>query len=109
MDSNNGYIISGIQQVGIGVENLYEAWEYYIELLNMDIRILEDNKVAELILPYTGGKPTLRHAAIAVHMQRAGVSVVWQSAERKPRPLAVVLHIGDLASLVRMLESRDVA
>ena len=42
------YIISGIQQVGIGVENLYEAWRYYIEVFNVDIRILEDNKVAEL-------------------------------------------------------------
>lgn len=52
------YIISGIQQIGIGVENLYQAWKYYIEVFNMDIRILEDNKVAELMLPYTGS--TLR-------------------------------------------------
>ena len=52
-----GAIISGIQQIGIGVTNLYEAWKYYIEVFNMDIRILEDNKVAELMLPYTGGVP----------------------------------------------------
>lgn len=36
------YIISGIQQIGIGVENFAEAWRYYIEVFNMDIRILED-------------------------------------------------------------------
>ena len=44
-----GALISGIQQIGIGVENLYEAWKYYIDVLKMDIRILEDNKVAELM------------------------------------------------------------
>ena len=109
MDSNNGYIISGIQQVGIGVENLYEAWKYYIELFNMDIRILEDNKVAELMLPYTGGKPQRRHAAIAVNMQGGGGFEVWQYAERKPQPLGFELNMGDLGVLVCKVKSRDVA
>ena len=68
----HNYNIAGIQQVGIGVENLYEAWKYYIGLFQMDVRILEDNKVAELMLPYTGGKPQRRHAAIAVNMQGGG-------------------------------------
>ena len=81
------YIISGIQQVGIGVENLYEAWKFYIEVFNMDIRILEDNKVAELMLPYTGGVPQRRHACIAVNMQGGGGFEVWQYAERKPKKI----------------------
>lgn len=103
------YNIAGIQQVGIGVENLYEAWKYYIELFQMDIRILEDNKVAELMLPYTGGKPQRRHAAIAVNMQGGGGFEVWQYAERKPQPLSFELQMGDLGVLVCKIRSRDVA
>lgn len=108
MNNDKGYIISGIQQVGIGVENLYEAWKYYIELFNMDIRILEDNKVAELMLPYTGGQPQRRHAAIAVNMQGGGGFEVWQYAERKPQPLGFELNMGDLGVLVCKVKSRDV-
>ncbi|HBG57802.1 MAG TPA: glyoxalase, partial [Porphyromonadaceae bacterium] len=103
------YNIAGIQQVGIGVENLYEAWKYYIELFQMDIRILEDNKVAELMLPYTGGKPQRRHAAIAVNMQGGGGFEVWQYAERKPQPLSYELKMGDLGVLVCKIKSRNVA
>lgn len=103
------YIIAGIQQIGIGVENLYEAWKYYIELFNMDIRILEDDKVAELMLPYTGGKPQRRHALIAINLQGGGGFEVWQYAERKPLPLKFTLQMGDLGVLVCKIKSRDVA
>lgn len=105
----DNYIIAGIQQVGIGVENLYEAWKYYIELFNMDIRILEDDKVAELMLPYTGGEPQRRHALIAINMQGGGGFEVWQYAERKPKPLNFELNMGDLGVLVCKIKSRDVA
>ncbi|MFA6750902.1 MAG: VOC family protein, partial [Fermentimonas sp.] len=81
------YIISGIQQIGIGVENFPEAWKYYIDVFNMDIRILEDDKVAELMLPYTGGKPQKRRAAIALNLQGGGGFEIWQYSERKPKPI----------------------
>ncbi|MFV0392697.1 MAG: VOC family protein [Paludibacteraceae bacterium] len=103
------FIISGIQQVGIGVENLYEAWKYYIDVFNMDIRILEDNKVAELMLPYTGGVPQRRHACIAVNMQGGGGFEVWQYAERKPKRMDFELHMGDLGVLVCKVKSKDAA
>lgn len=109
LGGGGAYIISGIQQVGIGVENLYEAWKYYIDVFNMDIRILEDNKVAELMLPYTGGIPQRRHACIAVNMQGGGGFEVWQYAERKPKLLDFDLNMGDLGVLVAKIKSRDVA
>ena len=104
-----GALISGIQQIGIGVENLYEAWKYYIDVFGMDIRILEDNKVAELMLPYTGGVPQRRHACIAVNMQGGGGFEVWQYAERKPKKLDFELNMGDLGVLVCKIKSKDVA
>ncbi|OJV35663.1 MAG: glyoxalase [Bacteroidia bacterium 43-41] len=105
----NNYIISGIQQIGIGVENLYEAWKYYIDVFNMDIRILEDNKVAELMIPYTGGVPQRRHAVIAVNLQGGGGFEVWQYTGRKPKLLDFELNMGDLGVLACKIKSRDVA
>ena len=61
-------LITGIQQIGIGVPNVYEAWKWYKENFGMDIRIFEDDTVAELMLPYTGGKPHQRHAALAMNI-----------------------------------------
>ena len=40
-------IISGIQQIGIGVSNVHEAWNWYREHFGMDIKIFEDAAVAE--------------------------------------------------------------
>ena len=41
-----GYILSGIQQMGIGVMNVEEAWKWYIDQFGMDCRIFDDNSPA---------------------------------------------------------------
>jgi catechol 2,3-dioxygenase-like lactoylglutathione lyase family enzyme len=102
------YIISGIQQIGIGVENFAEAWRYYIEVFNMDIRILEDDKVAELMLPYTGGKPQKRRAAIALNLQGGGGFEIWQYSDRKPKPADFEIQAGDLGVFAAKIKSKDV-
>lgn len=104
----HNYNIAGIQQIGIGVENLYEAWKYYIDLFHMDIRILEDDTVAELMLPYTGGKPQKRHAAIAINLQGGGGFEIWQYSERKPQPIGFEIQTGDLGVFAAKIKSRDV-
>lgn len=105
----NDFIISGIQQIGIGVENFKEAWKYYIEVFNMDVRILEDDTVAELMLPYTGNKPQKRHACIAINMQGGGGFEIWQYSERKPKPIDFEIQIGDLGLFAAKMKSRNVA
>lgn len=102
------YIISGIQQIGIGVENFAEAWRFYIEVFNMDIRILEDDKVAELMLPYTGGKPQKRRAAIALNLQGGGGFEIWQYSDRKPKPADFEIQAGDLGVFAAKIKSKDV-
>ena len=47
--------IAGIQQIGIGVENVHKAWKWYRQYFGMDIRVFEDEAIAELMLPYTNG------------------------------------------------------
>ena len=47
--------ISGIQQIGIGVSNVHEAFKWYRIHFGMDVPIFEEAAVAGLMLPYTGG------------------------------------------------------
>ena len=74
-------IISGIQQIGIGVTNLKESWKWYKETFGMDIRIFEEAAVAELMQPYTGGKPRMRHAALTMNLMGGGGFEIWQYVE----------------------------
>jgi catechol 2,3-dioxygenase-like lactoylglutathione lyase family enzyme len=101
-------IISGIQQIGIGVANVHEAWDWYREHFGMDIRIFEDSAVAELMLPYTGGKPRKRHAALTMNMQGGGGFEIWQYVDRTPEAPAHEIHAGDLGIYVAKIKTRNV-
>jgi catechol 2,3-dioxygenase-like lactoylglutathione lyase family enzyme len=89
-------IICGIQQIGIGVNNLYDAWRWYIKAFGVDVRIFEDDTVAELMLPYTGGLPQKRHAALALNLDGGGGFEIWQYSGRTPVGPFVKPQIGDL-------------
>ncbi len=101
-------IISGIQQIGIGVVNLREAWKWYREHFGMDIRVFEENAVADLMLPYTGGEPQHRHAALAINLQGGGGFEIWQYTKRTPVPPKNRVHLGDLGINAAKIKSGDV-
>lgn len=101
-------IISGIQQIGIGVSNIHEAWNWYREHFGMDIRIFEDAAVAELMLAYTGGKPRKRHAALAMNLQGGGGFEIWQYVDRTPTQPAYEIQAGDLGIYITKIKSRKV-
>ena len=61
-------VICGIQQIGIGVHDMREAWKWYREHFGMDIRVFEEEAVADLMLPYTNDTPAKRHAALTINM-----------------------------------------
>lgn len=102
----NDYLISGIQQMGIGCTDFHEAWAWYIDMFKMDVRVLEDDTVAERMLPYTGGVPQRRHACIALNLQGGGGFEIWQYAERRPRPAAQPAAAGDLGIFAATIKSR---
>lgn len=103
------YIISGIQQIGIGVTSLSEAWEWYRNHFGMDCKIFEDNSEARLMLPYTGGKPRRRHAILALNLQSGGGFEIWQYKEREPiDPLKEVLA-GDLGIFACKMKAKNIA
>ena len=47
MNNGRGFNISGIQQVGVGTENFRKSWNWFIRMFGTDVKILEDDTVAE--------------------------------------------------------------
>lgn len=90
------YYIRGIQQVGIGVSNLQEAWKWYRKYFGADIKVFDDDAVAEYMLPYTGNQPQSRHAVLALNMQGGGGFEIWQYKGRTPQPPEFQVQLGDL-------------
>jgi len=101
-------VISGIQQIGIGVPNMREAWKWYKKNFGFDIRMFEEAAVAEHMLPYTGGKPQKRHAALALNLQGGGGFEIWQYVERIPLAPAFKIQLGDLGFFAAKIKVRDI-
>ena len=102
------YVISGIQQIGIGVRNVAEAWKWYISRFGMDCRIFEDEAVAKLMLPYTGGEPRSRHAALALNLQSGGGFEIWQYKGREPLGIKDEIRLGDLGIIACKIKARNI-
>jgi catechol 2,3-dioxygenase-like lactoylglutathione lyase family enzyme len=90
------FIISGIQQMGVGVSDLSTAWKWYIENFGMDCPIFEEEAQAKLMLPYTGGEPRSRHAVLAFNLQSGGGFEIWQYKGRTPVVTKEEIRIGNL-------------
>lgn len=99
------YSIAGIQQVGVGVDDVYAAWKWYRDHLGMDIRIFDDASIAGLMLPYTGGEPRERHAVLAFNLQGGGGFEIWQHKGRTPTHASSVHQLGDTGIHVTKLKS----
>lgn len=99
--------ITGIQQVGVGVENVQEAFAWYRRHFGMDIKVFEEAAVAELMLHYTEGKKRERHAVLAYNMQGGGGFEVWQHTGKTPKKPDFDPQLGDIGIFIAKLKSKD--
>lgn len=102
-------IISGIQQIGIGIPNVHEAWKWYRDHFQMDVPVFEEAATAALMLPYTGNEPRDRHAVLALNTQGGGGFEIWQYTSRTPEAAKFDIQLGDLGFFAGKIKSRDVA
>jgi catechol 2,3-dioxygenase-like lactoylglutathione lyase family enzyme len=103
------YLICGIQQVGVGIPDLSKAFRWYRQAFGIDVPIVDDDGVAALMLPYTGGQPRRRHAVMAASMQGGAALEIWQYRERAPEPPGFEIQVGDLGIFCPRIKARDVA
>ena len=101
------YIICGIQQMGIGVANMPEAFRWYRKNFGVDIQVFEEAAEAKLMLPYTGGEPRSRHAALAINLQGGGGFEIWQYTSRTPEPPQKQPLLGDLGLFVAKIKCKN--
>lgn len=101
-------IITGIQQVGIGVSNAHEAWKWYREVFDIDVPVFDDEAKATLMKAYTGGEIHTRRAVLALNMLGGGGFEIWQFKSRTPSPCEFDLQIGDLGINAVKIKSRNV-
>jgi len=102
------YLIAGIQQVGVGVSNVYEARDWYRDILGYDIVIFDEAAEASLMLPYTDNKPQKRHAVLAYNLQSGGGFEIWQYTSRTPVPPKFEIKLGDLGIFGVKIKTTDI-
>ncbi len=99
---------NGIQQLGVGVQNLHEAWKWYRQYFGMDICVFEEEAIAELMLAHTEGKTRARHAVLALNMEGGGGFEVWQHTGKTPELPKFEIQLGDLGIYIGKLKSKNI-
>jgi catechol 2,3-dioxygenase-like lactoylglutathione lyase family enzyme len=105
----NKPLISGIQQIGIGVPNLHEAWKWYRAAFGMRVSVFDDKAEAALMTRYTNGIIESRHAVLAMNMSGGGGFEIWQYTTKTPQSPGFRVSLGDLGIFAARMKSRDVA
>jgi catechol 2,3-dioxygenase-like lactoylglutathione lyase family enzyme len=102
------YIISGIQQVGIGNTNVHEAFAWYNKNFGMDIPMLNEDAEATQMLPYTGGKGHKRHAILAINLKGGGGFEIWQYKSRVAQPCPFTVEVADLGFTIAKMKTENI-
>ena len=102
-------MISGIQQMGIGVPNAAQGFDFYKQAFGMNVRMFDDEGTAALMLPYTNGQPQDRRAILALNLRGGGGMEIWQYTTRKPLPPAFSTELGDLGLAVCKIKSDNIS
>lgn len=102
------FIIGGIQQVGIGVNDLKEAWNWYIKFFGIDCPIFQEKAEAKLMLPFTGGEVRARHAVLAYNLQSGGGFEIWQHTSRTPQFPTFRPEAGNLGIFVCKIKTKSI-
>ena len=105
---NRPKVISGIQQIGIGNTDVVQTTEWYRRHFGMDIQVFDDEATADLMLPYTGGKPHDRRAILSLSKRGEGGFEKWQYTARKPTEMEGEVYLGDLGINAAKIKSVDV-
>ena len=102
-------VISGIQQVGIGVADANESFKWYRDVFGFDIQVFADAAEAKLMTRYTGGQPHHRYAILALNLQGGGGLEIWQYKSRTPQPAVFPFVWGRPGIQALCIRCKDVA
>lgn len=101
-------IVNGIQQIGIGVSNVKEAFNWYRKYMCFDILVFKDEATASLMTLYTADKEEDRIAYLALNMVGGGGLEIWQFKNRTPQPPKSEIVLGDLGINIMKLRTKHI-
>src|SRR4051812_18301223 len=101
-------LITGIQQVGIGVSDADKAKYLYKDLFGMNVLIFEDTGEAKLMSRYTGNVVHERHAIFSMNLSGGGGFEIWQFTSRTPTK-QIDKQFGDIGIFAIKIKTRNVA
>jgi len=101
------YLISGIQQVGLGIPNADAARGWIRKHFGMDIPVFTDSGEAPFMTKYTGGKVHSRTATLAISIMGGGGFEIWQYESRKPEKPDFERSEGDLGIFSARIKCRN--
>ena len=99
-------LITGIQQIGIGVQDAHDAKMIYRDLFRMDALIFDDKSPATLMTGYTGDVLHHRHAILSMNLSGGGGFEIWQFTSRNPTQ-NINLLFGDLGIFGAKIKCQD--
>ena len=100
-------IISGIQQIGVGVVDADTAYQWYRTHFGAGVQVFADAAVADKMKPYTSGEARERYAILALNMRGGGGFEIWQYTQREPVAPAFTPEVGDLGIFAGKLKCVD--
>jgi catechol 2,3-dioxygenase-like lactoylglutathione lyase family enzyme len=101
-------LISGIQQIGIGIPDAGSYFTWFRKAFGFDVKIFDDEAHATLMTRYTGGEVHSRRAILAMNMNGGGGAEIWQFTSRETTFPGNQLHIGDLGINAVKIKCSDV-
>ncbi len=107
-ETERGWLISGIQQIGVGVPDVRAAFAWHRKTFGMDVPIFSDEGEAALMLPYTGGKPQSRHAILAANLSGGSAFEIWQYTSRATASPHFPIALGDLGIFAARVKAREI-
>ncbi len=102
-------LISGIQQVGIGIPDAGNYFTWFRRTFGFDVKIFDDEAQAKLMVNYTGNEVHARRAILAMNMNGGGGAEIWQFTSRKTVYPEKQTLLGDLGINAVKIKCNDVA
>jgi catechol 2,3-dioxygenase-like lactoylglutathione lyase family enzyme len=101
-------LIYGIQQLGIGVNDAVQGFQWYGKMLGSDIKVFDDSNVATYMAPYMGGNPHRKHAVLAANIQGGSCYEIWQFTDRTPQAPKEEISVGDLGIYAAKVKAKNI-
>lgn len=101
-------LITGIQQVGIGVTDIDTKWKIYRNAFGTDISVFDDVAEASLMTSYTNDEVHSRRAVLALNLNGGGGFEIWQFKSRTPENPGFKPKMGDLGINAVKLKTKNV-